>query len=66
MFSATRLLWKTDTERMVRLTSAAIRTCRHPAVWQCATVLLIHKDGYDKNPKFKAYHFISLLPVMGK
>jgi len=34
-----------DTQRIVRLTKAAIRMERHPAVWKCASGVVILKPG---------------------
>jgi hypothetical protein len=65
-FGAIRLLSKWDTERMVRLTNAAIRTGRHPSVWKRASGVVIPKPGKDDYTKLKAYHSISLLSLMGK
>jgi hypothetical protein len=65
-FGAIRLLWKWDKERIVRLTRAAIRTGRHPAVWKRASGVVIRKPGKDDYTKLKAYRSISLLSCMGK
>jgi len=65
-FSAIRLLWKWDKERIVRLTKAAIRTGRHPSVWKRASGVVIRKPGKDDYMQLKAYRSISLLSCMGK
>jgi len=65
-FGAIQLLWKWDTERVVRLTRAAIRTGRHPAVWKRASGVVIRKPGKDDYTQLKAYRSISLLSCMGK
>jgi hypothetical protein len=65
-FGAIRLLWNWDKERIVRLTRAAIRTGRHPAVWKRASGVVIRKPGKDDCTKLKAYRSISLLSCMGK
>jgi len=65
-FGAIRLLWKWDKERIVRLTRAAIRMGRHPAVWKRASGVVIRKPGKDDYTKLKAYRSISLLSCMGK
>jgi len=49
----------------VRLTSAAIRTGRHPAVRMRASGVVIRKPGKDDYTKLKAYRSISLLSCMG-
>jgi len=65
-FGAVRLLWKWDEERIVRLTRAAIRTGRHPAVWKRASGVVIRKPRKDDYTKLKAYRSISLLSCMGE
>jgi len=50
----------------VRLTRAAIRTGRHPAVWKRASAVVIRKPGKADYTKLKAYRSISLLSCMGK
>jgi len=60
------LLWKWDTERMVRLTRAAIRTAGHPAVWKRARSMVIRNPGKDDHTNLMASHSISLLSCMGK
>jgi len=65
-FGAIRLLWKWDKERIVRLTKAAIRTGRHPAVWKRASAVVIRKPGKDYYTQLKGYRSISLLSCMGK
>jgi hypothetical protein len=65
-FGAIRLLWKWDKERIVRLTRAAIRMGRHPAVWKRASSVVIHKPGKDDYTKLKPYRSILLLSSMGK
>ena len=64
-FGAIRLLWKWDRERIVRLTKAAIRTGRHPAVWKGASGVVIRKLGKEDYTKLKPYRSISLLSCMG-
>jgi len=64
-FGAIRLLWKWDKERIVRLTRAAIRSGRNPAVRKRATDVVIRKPGNDDYAKLKAYRSISLLSWMG-
>jgi hypothetical protein len=54
-FGAIQLLWKWDKERIVRLTRAAIRTGRHPAVWKRAREVVIRKPGKDDYTQLKAY-----------
>jgi len=63
-FGAIRLLWKWDKERIVRLTRAAIRPGRHPAVWKRASGVVIRKPGKDDYTKLKAYRSISLHSCM--
>jgi hypothetical protein len=46
-FGAVRLLWKWDTERIVDLAKATIRTGRHPAVWKRASGGVTCKPGKD-------------------
>jgi hypothetical protein len=46
-FSAIRLLWKWDKERIVSLTKAAIRTGREPSVCKRASGVVIRKPGKD-------------------
>jgi hypothetical protein len=65
-FGARRLLWKWDKERIVRLTRAAIRTGRHPAVWKRASGMEIRKPGNDDYTMLKAYRSISLHSCMAK
>jgi len=65
-FGAIQLLWKWDKERMVRLTKAAIRTGRHPAVWKWASGEVIRKPGKDDYTQLKAYCSILLLSCRGK
>jgi len=66
-FCAMRLLWKWDKERFVRMTSAAIRAGRHPAVWKWASAVVICKPGKDDCTKLKANRSISLVRgCMGK
>ena len=65
-FGAIRLLWKCDEERMVRLTKAAIRRGRHPAVWKRASGEVICKPGKDEYTQLKAYFSLSLLSCRGK
>jgi len=50
----------------MRLTKAAIRTGRHPAVWNRASGVVIRKHGKDDYPQLKAYRSLSLLSCMGK
>ena len=50
----------------MRLTKAAIRTGRHPAVWKRATGVVIRKPGKDDYTQLTAYRSISLLSCMGK
>jgi hypothetical protein len=66
LFGAIRLLWKWDKERIMRRTKAAIRTGRHPAVWNRASGVVIRKPGKDDYTQLKAYRSISLLSCMGK
>jgi hypothetical protein len=65
-FGAIRLLWKSDNERIVRLTKAAIPTGRHPAVWKWASGVVISKPGKEDYTQLKAYRSIPLLSGMGK
>jgi len=65
-FGAKRVLWKWDIERIVRLMKAGIRTGRHPAVWKCASSVVIRKLGKEDYTTLKAYRSISLLSCMGK
>jgi hypothetical protein len=65
-FGSIRLLWKWDNERIVRLTRAAFRTGRHPAVWKRASGVVIGKPGKDNYTKLKAYRSISPLSCKGK
>jgi len=65
-FGAIRLLWKWDTERIVRLTKAAIRMGRHPSVSKLSTGVVICKPGKDDYTQLKAYRSISLLSYMEK
>jgi len=65
-FGAIRLLWRWDKVRIVRLTRAAIRTRRHPAVWKRASGVVIRKPGKDDYTMLKAYCTISLRSCMGK
>jgi len=65
-FGAIRLLWKWDTERIVSLTKAAIRTGRHQSVWKRASGMVICKPGKADYTQLKAYRSISLLSCMGK
>jgi len=65
-FGAISLLWKWDKQRIVRLTRAAIRMGRHPAVWKRASGVVIRKPGKDDNTKLKAYWSILLFSCMGK
>jgi len=65
-FGAIQPLWKWDKERIVRLTRAAIRTGRHPAVWKRASGVVTRKPGKDDYTKLKAYPSISRLSCMGK
>jgi len=64
-FGTIRLFWKRDKERIVRLTRAAIRTGRLPAVWKRASGVVIGKPGKDDYTKVNAYRSISLLSCMG-
>jgi len=50
----------------VRLTKAAIRTGRHPAVWKRASRVVIRKPGKDDYTQLKAYRSILLLSSIGK
>jgi len=50
----------------VRLTKAAIRTGRQPAVWKRASGVVIRKPGKDDYTKLKAYRSISLRSCIGK
>jgi len=65
-FGAIRLLWKWDKEKIMRLTRAAIRMGRHPAVWKRASGVVIRKPGKDDYTQLKAYCSILLLSCMGK
>jgi hypothetical protein len=65
-FAALQLLWKSDKERIVRLTRAAIGLGKHPALWKPASRVVIHKPGNDDYPKLKAYRSMSLHSCMGK
>jgi hypothetical protein len=66
LFSIIRLIWKWDKERIVRLTKAAIRTGRHPAIWKLASGVGIRKTRKHDFTRLKAYRSISLLSCMGK
>jgi len=55
-----------DKERIVRLTSVAIRTGRHLAVLKRASRVVILKPGKHDYSLLEAYRFISLLSCMGK
>ena len=50
----------------MRLTRAAIRTGRPPAVWKRSSGVVIRKPGKADCTKLKAYRSISLLSCMGK
>ena len=50
----------------MRLTKAAIRTGRHPAVWKLVSGVVIRKPGKDDYTQLKAYRSILLLSCMGK
>jgi len=45
--------------RRERLTRAAIRMGRHPAVWKRARGVVIRKPGKDDNTKLKAYRCLT-------
>jgi hypothetical protein len=63
---ARTLLWKWDKERIVRLTRAAFRTGRHPAVWRPPSGVVIRNPGNDDYPTMMAYHSRSLHSCIGK
>jgi hypothetical protein len=65
-FRRIKVLRKWDKYRIVRLTRAAFRTGRHPAVWKRASGVVIRKPGNDAYSKLRAYGSISLLSCMGK
>ena len=65
-FGAIRLLGQPDKERILRLTKMAIRTGRNPAVWKCASSVVIRKLGKEDHTKLMAYRSISLLSCMGR
>jgi hypothetical protein len=65
-FGAIWLLLKRDKERIVRLTRAAMRTGRNPAVWKRVSSVVTCKPRKDDYTKLKAYRSISLLSCMGK
>jgi len=65
-FGAIRLLWKWNRTRIVGLTKAAVRTDRHPTVWNRASGVVIQKPGTEDYMKLKSYRTISLLSCMGK
>jgi hypothetical protein len=65
-FSAIRLLWKWDKERIVWLTKPAVCTLRHPGVSKWANGVVIRKPGKDDYTLLKACRPILLLSCMGK
>jgi len=64
-FCAIQLLWKWDQERMVRMTTAAICTGRHAAVWMQSSGIVIPKPGTDNYTELNVYRPKSLLSCMG-
>jgi hypothetical protein len=54
-----------DKQKIVMLTKAAMRIERPPAVWGCASNVVIRKPGKHNYMPLKAYHAISLLSCMG-
>ena len=62
---AIRLLWKWNRTRIVGLTKAAVQTGCHPAIWICASGVVIRKPGTENYTKLKSYRTISLLSCMG-
>jgi len=65
-FGPIRLLGKWDKVRIVRLTRAAIRMGRHPAVCKRASGVVICTPGKAYYTNLKAYCSISLLSCTGK
>jgi hypothetical protein len=63
-FGAILLLWKWNRTRIVRLTKAAVRTGRHPAVWKRAIGVVIQKPGKQDYTKLKSSRTISLFSCM--
>jgi len=49
----------------VRLTTAAICTARHPAVWKRASGMVIQNSGNADYIKLKIYRSISLFGCIG-
>jgi len=66
MFAATQLLWMADKKRNVRLMLGAICIGRHPAVWKCASGVVIRTPGQDDHTQLKAYRSTPLLGCMPK
>jgi hypothetical protein len=65
-FGAIPQLWKCDQQRIVRLTRAAIRMGRHPALWNQASGVVSRNPGNDDYMQLKACRSISLLSCIGK
>jgi hypothetical protein len=60
------LLWRWSKTRMVELTKAAVRTGRHPTVWQRLSGVVIRKQGKEEYMKLKSYRTSSVLSWMRK
>ena len=63
---AIQLLWKWNRMRIEELAKTAARNGCHPAVWKCASWVVIRKPGKEYYIKLKSYRTISLLSCMGK
>jgi hypothetical protein len=54
-----------DKERIVKLTTTAMQTGRHPSVWKPACGVVIRKPGKYNYTQLKAHRSISLFSCMG-
>ena len=65
-FRAIRLIWDWDSDRLVELIHACIRTGIHPQAWKTAKGVVLKKPGKPDYSNVKAYRVICLLNCLGK
>ncbi|KAI0999672.1 hypothetical protein K3495_g8523 [Podosphaera aphanis] len=65
-FRALRLLWKWDSERIVRLIRQCVRSGHHPHSWRTAKGILLRKPNKVDYRQVKSCRITSLLNSLGK
>ena len=65
-FRAIQLIWDRDSDKVVELIHACIRTGIHPQVWNTAKGVVLKKPGKPDYSNVNAYRVICLLNCLGK